>query len=126
MSDRIAFKNDTSFLWDGTSDVWLIFALIICIVVPVLYFVRHKLNSDVLSAAGKANKINVMERKPLSPKTSLYLIEVDGRQMLITESSLSVSAVSAQLVSSAHYPLQSSVTDEASRSSLGNMANPLR
>lgn len=42
-------------------------------------------------AGGNSNKaIKIIEKRPLSPKTMLYIIDVDGQQSVIAESQLEV------------------------------------
>jgi flagellar protein FliO/FliZ len=41
-------------------------------------------------ASGGGKAIRIVEKKPLSPKTMLYVIEVDGKQSLIAESQFEV------------------------------------
>lgn len=40
--------------------------------------------------AGSGSSIKLIEKKPLSPKTMLYLIEVEGKQSVIAESQLEI------------------------------------
>jgi flagellar biogenesis protein FliO len=42
------------------------------------------------SSSGSGKSIQVLEKKALSPKTMLYLVDVDGKQTLIAESQLEV------------------------------------
>jgi len=46
-----------------------------------------------LGGFGSQKKINILEKKPLSPKTLLYLIELEGKKILISESQLEVRAL---------------------------------
>ncbi len=39
---------------------------------------------------GNGKSIKILEKKPLSPKTMLYIVEVDGQETLIAESQLEV------------------------------------
>ena len=48
-----------------------------------------KLTQGKIGSFGKKH-INIIERKPLSPKTILYIIEVDGKQILVAESQLEI------------------------------------
>ena len=42
---------------------------------------------------GSNRTIQVLEKRPLSPKTVLYVIEVEGKQILISESQIEVRAL---------------------------------
>ncbi|NDD58848.1 MAG: hypothetical protein EBZ47_06315 [Chlamydiae bacterium] len=48
-----------------------------------------KLTQGRIGAFGKKN-ISVLERRPLSPKTVLYVIEMEGKRMLVAESQLEI------------------------------------
>jgi flagellar biogenesis protein FliO len=41
-------------------------------------------------AGGSSKAIKIIEKRPLSPKTMLYIIDVDGQQSVIAESQLEV------------------------------------
>ena len=45
------------------------------------------------SSSGSGKSIRVLEKKVLSPKTMLYLVDVDGKQTLIAESQLEVKKI---------------------------------
>lgn len=42
---------------------------------------------------GSHRAINILEKRPLSPKSVLYILEVDGKRVLISESQLEVRAL---------------------------------
>lgn len=48
-----------------------------------------KLSQGKIGSYGK-KQINVLERRALSPKTVLYIVEVEGKKVLIAESQLEV------------------------------------
>jgi flagellar protein FliO/FliZ len=52
-----------------------------------------KLSKGRFYQANANRTIKILERRPLSPKTMLYLIEVCGKQAVITESQLEVKRV---------------------------------
>lgn len=49
----------------------------------------RKLTQGKIGAFGK-KQINVLERRPLSPKTVLYIVEVEGKKILVAESQLEI------------------------------------
>lgn len=49
-----------------------------------------KMTNGRFGSLGTQKKIHILEKKPLSPKTLLYLIEIDGKKALISESQLEV------------------------------------
>jgi flagellar protein FliO/FliZ len=62
-------------------------ALVVGIIGSVWFFKRMT-GGRVSGTPGRS--IQVLERKALSPKTMLYLIDVDGKQSVIAESQLEV------------------------------------
>jgi len=63
-------------------------ALIVAMIAAVWVFRRMSLGRKMMG--GHSRSIQVLERKPLSPKTMLYLIDVGGKQSVIAESQLEV------------------------------------
>ena len=53
-----------------------------------------KLSHGRLGGFGTQKKIMILERKPISPKTFLYYIELEGKKILIAESQLEVRMIS--------------------------------
>lgn len=54
-----------------------------------------KISHGKFGGFGSQKKINIIEKKPLSPKTLLYLIELEGKKILISESQVEVRSLSA-------------------------------
>ncbi len=52
-----------------------------------------RLSNAKWRTGGSSRKIHVLEKRPLSPKSMLYLIAVDGKKVLISESSLEVRTI---------------------------------
>ena len=66
----------------------LTFAALIVGIIGAVWFLRRMAGGKFGGAAGRS--IKIIEKKPLSPKTMLYIIEFEGKQTLITESQLEV------------------------------------
>ena len=49
-----------------------------------------KLKQGRLGGFGAQKKIVILEKKPLSPKTLLYLLELDGKKILLSESQVEI------------------------------------
>ena len=67
------------------------FLTLVALIVGVFLMVwvlKRLAHGRLSSSNGKS--IHVLEKKPLSPKTMLYLIEVDGKQTVIAESQLEI------------------------------------
>jgi flagellar protein FliO/FliZ len=54
-----------------------------------VWFIRRLIRSRLEKGVGE-QKIEIIEKRLLSPKTMLYLVEVDGEQVLLAESQLEV------------------------------------
>lgn len=57
-------------------------------------WIFKKIAQGRFGSIGTHKKIIILEKKPLSPKTLLYLIELDGKKILISESQLEVRTIS--------------------------------
>jgi len=53
-------------------------------------WILRKMTQGRFGSLGTQKKIHILEKKPLSPKTLLYLIEIDGKKVLISESQFEV------------------------------------
>jgi flagellar biogenesis protein FliO len=63
--------------------------LLISLLVMTLWFIR-KILQQRLEKGNENQSIQILEKRVLSPKTILYLIEVDGKRTLIAESQLEI------------------------------------
>lgn len=53
-------------------------------------FALKRLSRGRLASSNAAHAIKILERRPLSPKTTLYLIEANGKRSVIAESQLEI------------------------------------
>ena len=63
-------------------------ALVVGIFVTI--WILRKMSQGRWSQGNGARAIKIIEKRPLSPKTMLYVIDVDGQQAVIAESQLEV------------------------------------
>lgn len=54
----------------------------------------RKLSQGRMGGFGTSKRIKILEKRPLSPKSILYLVEVDGRKVFLAESQLDVRSLS--------------------------------
>lgn len=66
---------------------------LIALVFMTVWLLR-KLTQGKIGAFGKKH-INVVERRPLSPKSILYIVEVGGKQILVAESQLEIKTLAS-------------------------------
>ena len=67
--------------------------LILAFVFFTLWMVR-RLSHGRWQQGNQHRSIKILERRPLSPKTMLYLIEMNGEQVVVSESQLEVRVLS--------------------------------
>ncbi|MBN2479579.1 MAG: flagellar biosynthetic protein FliO [Parachlamydiales bacterium] len=66
---------------------------ILTLLVALIFFtfwIFRRLMKTKIEQANLTKNIKVIERRTLSPKSILYLIEIDGKKVLISESNLEV------------------------------------
>ncbi len=74
-----------------SSFIRMFFVLFALIALIFLSFYLFKRFVRMKMIGGNSNKnIQILEKRALSPKTLLYLIEVDGKKMVVSESHLDV------------------------------------
>jgi len=68
------------------------FLALIALIIGIFFTVwlLKKLSQGRWSQGGNNRSIKIIEKRPLSPKTMLYIIDVDGQQSVIAESQLEV------------------------------------
>jgi flagellar biogenesis protein FliO len=67
--------------------------LIVLIILTV--WMLKRLSGGKMSSLASGKTIKILERRPLSQKSILYLIEVEGKHVLISESQLEVRAITS-------------------------------
>ncbi|MCX6987594.1 MAG: flagellar biosynthetic protein FliO [Chlamydiae bacterium] len=87
MSDEIKMPS-----YEGTFGKMLLTLGGLLLLVFLTVWLLKKLTQGKIGAFGKKH-ISVIERRPLSPKTVLYLVELEGKQILIAESQLEVTSL---------------------------------
>jgi flagellar biogenesis protein FliO len=68
--------------------LFTLIALVVLIVVSFYFFKRF--SKMKFSSQNQNSNIKIIEKRVLSPKSILYLIEIDGKKSLISESHLEV------------------------------------
>lgn len=67
--------------------------LILLLLFATLWFLR-KLQQGRFSQINDSHSIKIVQKKVISPKSMLYIIEVNGKQVLLAESQVHVKALS--------------------------------
>ena len=63
--------------------------LIVAVVFLILWLVK-KFSANRFHTLNRERYIKVIEKRPISPKTMVYIVEIGNKQMLIAESQLEV------------------------------------
>jgi flagellar biogenesis protein FliO len=68
------------------------FLALIALIVGIFFTVwlLKKLSQGRWAGGNSSRAIKIIEKRPLSPKTMLYIIDVDGQQSVIAESQLEI------------------------------------
>ena len=84
MSDEVHMPS-----YQGTFTKMLLTLAGLILVVFLTVWLLKKLMQGKIGSFGKKH-ISIIERRPISPKTVLYLIELEGKQILMAESQLEI------------------------------------
>lgn len=76
--------------YEGAFTKMMLSVVALLVLVGLTLWVLKRLNHGRWRGLGSSKSIQILERKPLSPKSMLYLIEVEGKQFLLAESQLEV------------------------------------
>ena len=71
--------------------------------IPLIFltvWMMRRLSSGRLVRGNTTQSIKILEKRPLSQKSMLYLVEVDGKRILISESQLEVRPLSKENITS--------------------------
>lgn len=71
--------------------LWILAGIIILIVLTV--WMGKRLLKTKIEQTNRISSIKIIEKRPLSPKTMLYLVEIDDKKVLLSESHLEVTKV---------------------------------
>lgn len=89
MHDSQMIDHTTSQMQSSIAKAILSIVGVLVLILVTVWFLRRLANKRPLGM-GNHRHIKILEKRLLSPKTSLYLIEVAGRQTLIAESMLDI------------------------------------
>jgi flagellar biogenesis protein FliO len=96
ISSKILLADDFS-----TSDVEIssqitsMIGTLVLMIAAVIFlaFVVKKFMNSKMQTINNLNAIKILEKRSLSPKSHLYLIEVQGKQLLISESQMGLNSI---------------------------------
>lgn len=62
----------------------------VILLVIATFWILKKLGRGGFGKSGSSKTIQILERRPLSPKTVLFLVQIDNKRVLLSESQLEV------------------------------------
>ncbi len=84
-------KTTESYETAFIKTIVVLVGLLVLVILTVWMFKR--ISNGRLQTFNYLKSVKILEKRPLSPKSMLYLIEVSGKQVLIAESQLEVRTV---------------------------------
>ena len=84
-------KVTQSYEMAFTKTIVVLFVLIALLILSVWMF--KKISNGRLRSFNNIKSVKILERRPLSPKSMLYIVEIEGKKILIAESQLSVNQI---------------------------------
>ena len=92
--EPIPTKAQETIEMENTAIKIVLGLVFLLIAIAVAFWVIRKMAGSRANSLNHLKSIKVLEKRPISPKSMLYLIEIAGRQVLISESQLEVRTVS--------------------------------
>ncbi len=80
-----------SYAPNGMKIVLTLFGLVAFLIIAA--WALRKLTASRMGIFSSSKGIKILERKAISPKSALYIVEVEGKKILIAESQLEVRAL---------------------------------
>ena len=99
----------------GAALIKMVLSLSFCIALLVLsvWFLKRLMRAR-FERGGKSQQIQVIEKKMISPKSAIYLVEIEGKRVVLSESQLEVRRIHSFPDFS---PLEESVKEPGNESS---------
>ena len=77
-------NEDTSRFLSEFMNMLATLGLVLCFILIAAWFLKRMLNTR-MEQANVSSLIKVIERRALSPKTAIYLLEIQGKTLIISE-----------------------------------------
>lgn len=88
--ELMPFPDTASF-----TRMWVTIAAALILLFATLWLLR-RFKTGHFKKFGSSSTFNIIERRTLSPKTMLYVIEINNKQLLISESQVEVRALNQE------------------------------
>lgn len=89
--ELMPFPDSASF-----TRMWITIAAALILLFVTLWLLRRFKTGHFKKIGGSSSTFTIIERKTLSPKTMLYIVEINNRRLLISESQIEVRTLTSE------------------------------
>ena len=93
--ELMPFPDSASF-----TRMWITIAAALVLLFVTLWLLRRFKTGHFKKIGGSSSTFAIIERKTLSPKTMLYIVEINNKRLLISESQVEVRTLASEDLSS--------------------------
>lgn len=93
--ELMPFPDSASF-----TRMWITIAAALILLFVTLWLLRRFKTGHFKKFGGSSSTLAIVERKTLSPKTMLYIVEINNKRLLISESQVEVRTLTSEDISS--------------------------
>lgn len=92
--ELMPFPDSASF-----TRMWITIAAALVLLFVTLWLLRRLKIGHFKKMGGGSSTFTIIERKTLSPKTMLYIVEINNKRLLISESQVEVTTLASEDIS---------------------------
>lgn len=89
--ELMPFPDSASF-----TRMWITVAAALVLLFVTLWLLRRFKTGHFKRFSGNSSTLNIVERRTLSPKTMLYIVEINNKRLLISESQVEVRTLTSE------------------------------
>ncbi|MDR2539156.1 MAG: flagellar biosynthetic protein FliO [Chlamydiales bacterium] len=89
--ELMPFPDSASF-----TRMWMTIAAALVLLFVTLWLLRRFKTGHFKKIGGNSSSLAIIERKTLSPKTMLYIVEISNKRLLISESQVEVRTLASE------------------------------
>ncbi|HEV3270515.1 MAG TPA: flagellar biosynthetic protein FliO [Candidatus Rhabdochlamydia sp.] len=91
--ELMPFPDSASF-----TRMWITIAAALALLFVTLWLLRRFKTGHFKKFGGNSSTFTIIERKTLSPKTMLYIVEINNKRLLISESQVEVRTLTSESI----------------------------
>ena len=92
-NDDLFNPMDAPYTYKGAFVKMMVTLLALIILIVVTVWMLRRISHGRLKQMNYGRSIKILERRPLSAKSILYLVEISGKKVVVAESQLEVRAI---------------------------------